>query len=78
MSHIACCANEELARMFGVVVTSVGINVISDDVMMYLLHNGLKNSTVKRLQKIADRYHVGLRFLEIDLGILKDCPVDEN
>ena len=64
--------------MFGVVVTSVGINVTSDDVMMYLLHNGLKRSTVKRLQKIADRYNVGLTFLEIDLEILKDCPVDEK
>ena len=78
MIHIACCSNEKLAPMFGVVVTSVGINVTSDDVTMYLLHNGLKNSTVKRLQKIADRYHVGLRFLEIDLEILKDCPVDDK
>ena len=64
--------------MFGVVVTSVGINVTSDDVMMYLLHNGLKDSTVKRLQKIADRYNVRLKFLEIDLEILKDCPVDDK
>ena len=78
MIHIACCSNEKLAPMFGVVVTSVGINVTSDDVMMYLLHNGLKNSTVKRLQKIADRYNVRLKFLEIDLEILKDCPVNEN
>ena len=78
MIHIACCSNEKLAPMFGVVVTSVGINVTSDGVMMYLLHNGLKDSTVKRLQKIADRYNVGLKFLEIDLEILKDCPVDEK
>ena len=78
MIHIACCSNEKLAPMFGVVVTSVGINVTSDDVMMYLLHNGLKRSTVKRLQKIADRYNVGLRFLEIDLEILKDCPTNEK
>ena len=78
MIHIACCSNEKLAPMFGVVVTSIGINVTSDDVMMYLLHNGLKRSTVKRLQKIADRYNVGLKFLEIDLEILKDCPVDEK
>ena len=78
MIHIACCSNEKLAPMFGVVVTSVGINVTSDDVTMYLLHNGLIDSTVKRLQKIADRYNVGLKFLEIDLEILKDCPVNEN
>ena len=78
MIHIACCSNEKLAPMFGVVVTSVGINVTSDDVMMYLLHNGLKDSTVKRLQKIADRYNVRLKFLKIDLEILKDCPVDEK
>ena len=78
MIHIACCSNEKLAPIFGVVITSVGINVTSDDVTIYLLHNGLKDSTVKGLQKIADRYHVGLRFLEIDLEILKDCPVDEN
>ena len=78
MIHIACCSNEKLAPMFGVVVTSVGINVTSDDVMMYLLHNGLKDSTVKRLQKIADRYNVRLKFLEIDLEILKDCPVDDK
>ena len=78
MIHIACCSNEKLAPMFGVVVTSVGINVTSDDVMIYLLHNGLKDSTVKRLQKIADRYNVGLKFLEIDLEILKDCPVDDK
>ena len=39
MIHIACCSNEKLAPMFGVFVTSVGINVTSDDVMMYLLHN---------------------------------------
>ena len=62
--------------MFGVVVTSIGINVTSDDVMIYLLHNGLKDSTVKRLQKIADRYNVRLKFLEIDLEILKDCPTN--
>ena len=78
MIHIACCSNEKLAPMFGVVVTSVGINVTSYDVMMYLLHNGLKDSTVKRLQKIADRYNVGLKFLEIDLEILKDCPTNDN
>ena len=54
MIHIACCSNEKLAPMLGVVVTSIGINVTSDDVMVYLLHNGLKDSTVKRLQKIAD------------------------
>ena len=78
MIHIACCSNEKLAPIFGVVITSVGINVTSDDVTIYLLRNGLKDSTVKRLLKIADRYHVELRFLEIDLEILKDCPVDEN
>ena len=78
MIHIACCSNEKLAPMFGVVVTSVGINVTSDDVMMYLLHNGLKDSTVKRLQKIADRYNVRLKFLEIDLEILKDCPTNDK
>ena len=78
MIHIACCSNEKLAPMLGVVVTSVGINVTSDDVMMYLLHNGLKDNTVKRLQKIADRYNVRLKFLKIDLEILKDCPVDEK
>ena len=76
MIHIACCSNEKLAPMFGVVVTSIGINVTSDGVMMYLLHNGLKDSTVKRLQKIADRYNVRLKFLEIDLEILKDCPTN--
>ena len=42
------------------------------------MHNGLKDSTVKRLQKIADRYNVRLKFLEIDLEILKDCPVDDK
>ena len=78
MIHIACCSNEKLAPMFGVVVTSAGINVTSDDVMMYLLHNGLKDRTVKRLQKIADRYNVGLKFLEIDLEILKDCPTNDK
>ena len=78
MIHIACCSNEKLAPMFGVVVTSVGINVTSDDVMMYLLHNGLKDNTVKRLKKIADRYNVRLKFLEIDLEILKDCPTNEK
>ena len=78
MIHIACCSNEKLAPMFGVVITSVGINVTSDDVMMYLLHNGLKDNTVKRLKKIADRYNVRLKFLEIDLEILKDCPTNEK
>ena len=78
MIHIACCSNEKLAPMFWVVVTSIGINVISDDVMVYLLHNGLKSSTIKRLQTIADRYKVGLSFLENDLEILKDCPVDNK
>ena len=76
MIHIACCSNEKLAPIFGVVITSVGINVTSDDVTIYLLHNGLKDSTVKRLLKIADRYNVELRFLEIDLEILKDCPTN--
>ena len=78
MIHIACCSNEKLAPMFGVVVTSIGINVTSDDVMVCLLHNGLKSSTIKRLQTIADRYKVVLKFLEIDLEILKDCPVDNK
>ena len=65
MIHIACCSNEKLAPMFGVVVTSIGINVTSDDVMVYLLHNGLKSSTIKRLQTIADRYNVGLGFWKL-------------
>ena len=76
MIHIACCSNEKLAPMFGVVLTSVGVNVKSDDVMMYLLHNGLKDRTVKRLRNIADRYNVGLKFLEIDTDILNDCPTN--
>lgn len=78
MIHIACCSNEKLAPMFGVVMTSVGVNVKSDDVMMYLLHNGLKDKTIKRLHKIADRFHVGLKLLEIDQNILKDCPVNNK
>ena len=78
MIHIACCSNEKLAPMFGVVLTSVGVNVKSDDVMMYLLHNGLKDKTIKRLHKIADRFHVGLKLLEIDQNILKDCPVNNK
>lgn len=64
MIHIACCSNEKLAPLFGVVVASVGINVKSDDVMMYLLHNGLKEKTIKRLHRIADRFHVGLQLME--------------
>ena len=78
MIHIACCSNEKLAPMFGVVMTSVGVNVKSDDVMMYLLHNGLKDKTIKRLHKIADRFHVELKLLEIDQNILKDCPVNNK
>lgn len=78
MIHIACCSNEKLAPMFGVVLTSVGVNVKSDDVIMYLLHNGLKDRTIKRLQKIADRFHVELKLLEIDQNILKDCPVNNK
>lgn len=77
MIHIACCSNEKLTPMFGVVMTSVGVNVKSDDVMMYLLHNGLKDKTIKRLNKIADRFHVGLKLLEIDQNILKDCPTNK-
>ena len=52
MIHIACCSNEKLAPMFGVVIASVGINTKSDMVMMYLLHNGLKDRTINRLKKI--------------------------
>lgn len=78
MIHIACCSNEKLAPIFGVVMTSVGVNVTSDDVMMYLLHNGLKDKTIKRLQKIADRFHVGLKLLEIDASLLKDCPTNKK
>ena len=78
MIHIACCSNEKLAPMFGVVLTSVGVNVKSDDVIMYLLHNGLKDRTIKRLHKIADRFHVGLKLLEIDQNILTDCPVNNK
>lgn len=78
MIHIACCSNEKLAPMFGVVMTSVGVNVTSDDVTMYLLHNGLKDSTVNRLKKIADKYNVGLKFLEIDTDIPNDCPTNKQ
>ena len=53
MIHIACCSNEKMAPMFGVVMTSVGVNVKSDDVMLYLLHNGLKVKTIKRLNEIS-------------------------
>ena len=78
MIHIACCSNEKLAPMFGVVMTSVGINVKSDDVMMYLLHNGLKDKTIKRLRQIADRFHIGLELMEIDSSLLKDCPTNKK
>ena len=78
MIHIACCSNEKMAPMFGVVMTSVGVNVKSDDVMLYLLHNGLKVKTIKRLNEISRRYNVSLRLMEIDSNILKHCPVDAN
>ena len=78
MIHIACCSNEKLAPIFGVVVTSIGINVTSDDVTIHLVHNSLKPRTVKRLQKIADKYKVELDFKQIDTGILKDCYFDKS
>lgn len=78
MIHIACCSNEKLAPMFGVVMTSVGINVKSDDVMMYLLHNGLKDKTIKRLNKIAERFHIALELMEINASLLKDCPTNKK
>ena len=59
-------------------MTSVGVNVKSDDVMLYLLHNGLKVKTIKRLNEISRRYNVSLRLMEIDSNILKHCPVDAN
>lgn len=67
-----------MAPLFGVVVASVGINVKSEDVMMYLLHNGLNNKTVDRLQRAADKYKVGLQMIEIDSDILKNCPTNRN
>ena len=78
MIHIACCSNEKLAPMFGVVMTSVGINVKSDDVMMYLLHNGLKDKTIKRLNRIAERFHIALELMEINASLLKDCPTNKK
>lgn len=78
MIHIACCSNEKLAPIFGVVVTSIGINVTSDDVTIHLLHNSLKPRTVKRLQKIADKYKVELDFKQIETDILKDCYFDKS
>ena len=78
MIHIACCSNEKLAPMFGVVITSVGVNVKSDDVMMYLLHNGLKDKTIKRLNRIAERFHIGLELIEINASLLKDCPTNKK
>ncbi|MGM9697220.1 MAG: glycosyltransferase family 8 protein [Prevotella sp.] len=78
MIHIACCSNEKLAPMFGVVMASVGINVKSDDVMMYLLHNGLKDKTIKRLNKIAERFHIALELMEINASLLKDCPTNKK
>lgn len=78
MIHIACCSNEKLAPMFGVVMTSVGVNVKSDDVMMYLLHNGLKDKTIKRLNKIAERFHIALELMEINASLLKDCPTNKK
>ena len=78
MIHIACCSNEKLAPMFGVVMTSVGVNVKSDDVMMYLLHNGLKDKTIKRLNRIAERFHIGLELKEINASLLKDCPTNKK
>ena len=78
MIHIACCTNEKLAPIFGVVVTSVGINVTSDDVTIHLLHNSLKPRTVKRLQKIAAKYKVDLDLKQIDTDILKDFYFDKS
>ena len=78
MIHIACCTNEKLAPIFGVVVTSVGINVTSDDVTIHLLHNSLKSRTVKRLQKIAAKYKVDLDLKQIDTDILKDFYFDKS
>ena len=78
MIHIACCTNEKLAPIFGVVVTSVGINVTSDDVTIHLLHNSLRSRTVKRLQKIAAKYKVDLDLKRIDTDILKDFYFDKS
>lgn len=78
MVHIACCSNEKLAPIFGVVLTSIGINVTSDDVTIHLLHNGLRARTVRRLQTIADKYRVELEFKQINTEILKDCYYDKS
>ena len=78
MIHIACCTNEKVAPIFGVVVTSVGINVTSDDVTIHLLHNSLRSRTVKRLQKIAAKYKVDLDLKQIDTDILKDFYFDKS
>ena len=78
MIHIACCSNEKLAPIFGVVMTSVGVNVKSDNVMMHYLHNGLKDKTIKRLRQIAERYHIGLELMEINSSLLKDFPTNKN
>lgn len=78
MIHIACCSNEKLAPIVGVVVTSIGINVTSDNVTIHLLHNSLKPRTVKRLKKIAYKYNVILDFKQIETDILKDCYFDKS
>lgn len=78
MIYIACCSNEKLAPIFGVVMTSVGVNVKSDDVMMYLLHNGLKDKTIKRLHEIANRFHISFELMEINTSLLKYCPTDKK
>lgn len=78
MIHIACCSNEKLAPIFGVILTSIGINVTSDDVTIHLLHNGLRARTVRRLQTIADKYRVELEFKQINTEILKDCYYDKS
>ncbi len=78
MIHIACCSNEKLAPMFGVVVTSIGENVKSEDVMMYLLHNGLKHQTIKRIERIANSYNIKVSFIEINTSLFNNCPVNQN
>ncbi|MGM9697219.1 MAG: glycosyltransferase family 8 protein [Prevotella sp.] len=78
MIHIACCTNEKMAPLFGVVATSIGVNVTSDKVMLHLLHNGLKSHTINRIHEIANKYRMDINFLQINSDILKGCPVNKK
>lgn len=76
--NIVCGIDDKFVIPCGVLMTSVFENNKDENIIFYIITQGLLPKNVRDLQEIAQSYHQGLSIVLVDCGILKDCPTESH